>query len=75
MAQLEYQLAQSGLEAAQTRQDAGTGSLHDLVDARGQASERYLAFQDADFEYQRARVSLLRATGDIEKWALQTPSK
>ena len=75
VAQLEYQLAQSGLEAAQTRQDAGTGSLHDLVDARGQASERYLAFQDADFEYQRARVSLLRATGEIEKWALQNPSK
>jgi len=75
VAQLEYQLAQSSLEAAQTRQDAGTGSLRDLVDARGQASERYLAFQDADFEYQRARVSLLRATGDIEKWALQTPSK
>jgi outer membrane protein TolC len=75
VAQLEYQLAQSGLEAAQTRQDAGTGSLHDLVDARGQASERYLSFQDADFEYQRGRVSLLRATGEIEKWALQNPSK
>ena len=75
VAQLEYQLAQSGLEAAQTRQDAGTGTLHDLVDARGQASERYLLFQDADFEYQRVRVNLLRATGELEKWALQNPTK
>ena len=75
VAQLEYQLAQSGLEAAQTRQDAGTGTLHDLVDARGQASERYLLFQDSDFEYQRARVNLLRATGELEKWALQIPAK
>jgi len=73
VAQLEYQLAQSGEEAARTRQEAGTGSLRDLVDARGQLSERYFAFQDADFEYRRVRVSLLRATGDIEKWALQSP--
>ena len=75
VAQLEYQLAQSGVEAAQTRLDAGTGALHDLVDARGQASERYLISQDADFEYQRARLNLLRATGDLEKWALPNPTK
>ena len=70
VAQLEYQLAQSGLEAAQTRIDAKTGTLHELADARVQAAERYLLFQDADFEYQRIRMSLLRATGDLEKWAL-----
>ena len=72
VAQLEYQVAQDGLQAAQTRIDAGTATLHELADARVQANERYLAFQDADFEYQRGRVSLLRATGDLEKWALQT---
>lgn len=70
VAQLEFQLAQSGVDTAQTRLDAGTGALHDLVDARGQASERYLISQDTDFEYQRARLNLLRATGDLEKWAL-----
>ena len=76
VAQLEYQLAQSGLDAAQTRLDAGTGALRDLVDARGQASERFLLFQDADVEYQRARVTLLRVTGELERWALQSsPSK
>ena len=70
MAQLEYQLAQSGLEAAQTRIEAKTGTLHELADARVQAAERFLLFQDADFEYQRVRMNLLRATGDLEKWAL-----
>jgi outer membrane protein TolC len=74
VAQLEYQLAQSGVEAAQTRLDAGTGTLHEFADARGQASERYLLFQDADFEYQRVRMNLLRATGELEKWALQNPA-
>jgi outer membrane protein TolC len=70
VAQLEYQLAQSGLEAAQTKIDAKTGTLHELADARTQAAERYLLFQDADFEYQKVRLNLLRATGDLEKWAL-----
>ncbi|MGD0824798.1 MAG: TolC family protein, partial [Terriglobales bacterium] len=70
VAQLEYQLAQSALEAAQIRINAKTGTLHELADARVQAAERYLLFQDADFEYQRARLNLLRATGDLEKWAL-----
>ena len=74
VAQLEYQLAQSGLEAAQTRVDAKTGTLHELADARVQAAERYLLFQDADFEYQRIRMNLLRATGDLEKWALPSPA-
>jgi outer membrane protein TolC len=75
VAQLEYQLAQSGLDAAQIRVDAKTGTLHELADARAQANERYLAFQDADFEYQRVRLNLLRATGDLEKWALPTAGK
>lgn len=74
VAQLEYQLAQSSLEAVQTRIDAKTGTLHELADAQVQAAERYLLFQDADFEYQRARLDLLRATGDLEKWALPNPT-
>ncbi len=73
VAELEYQLAQSGLEAAQTRIDAKTGTLRELADAQVQAAERFLLFQDADFEYQRVRMNLLRATGDLEKWALPNP--
>ena len=73
VAQLEYQLAQSGLEAAHSRGEAKTGTYHELADAKVQANERYLLYQDADFEYQRARMNLLRATGDLEKWALPTP--
>jgi hypothetical protein len=74
VAQLEYQLAESGLEAAQTRIDAKTGTWHELADARAEAAERYLHFQDADFEYQRVRMNLLRATGELENWALPNPA-
>jgi outer membrane protein TolC len=73
VAQLEYQLAQSSLEAARTKVEANTGTLHELSDAQTQAAEHFLLFQDADFEYQRARLNLLKATGDLEKWVTGTP--
>ena len=75
VALLEYQLAQSNLQATQTRIQAQTGTYHELADAEAQANERYLLYQDADFEYQRARLNLLHATGDLEKWALPAPAK
>ncbi|HVO81357.1 MAG TPA: TolC family protein [Terriglobales bacterium] len=68
VAELEYEVAQSNLEAVRIRADAGTASLHDVEDARGQSNQLYDALQDANFELQRARIALLRATGDLEAW-------
>ena len=61
-------MAQSNLESLEVRVDAGTAGWHDLQDAREQANDRYNALQDANFELQRARISLLRATGELEGW-------
>jgi outer membrane protein TolC len=52
----------------QVRVDSGSATLHDLDDARNQANERYDALQDTNFDLQRARISLLRATGELEAW-------
>jgi len=65
---LEYQIAKSNLDATQVKLDAGTATLHDLDDARNQANERYNVFQDANFDLSRARIALLRATGELENW-------
>ncbi len=73
VAQLEYELAQKTMTAVQTRMDAGTATLHDLDDARSQASERFITLQDVTFELERSQLGLLRSTGDLEKWALGTP--
>jgi outer membrane protein TolC len=70
VAELESELAQKNVEAVQTRMDAGTATLHDLDDARSQASEHFIALEDVIFELERSQVGLLRATGDLEKWAL-----
>jgi outer membrane protein TolC len=73
VAQLEYEIAEKDLTAVQTRIDAGTATLHDLDDARSQASERFIALQDVTFELERSQLGVLRSTGDLEKWALGTP--
>jgi len=73
VAQLESEIAQKNLIAVQTRTDAGTATLHDLDDARTQASEHFIALQDVTLELERAQLGLLRASGDLEKWALGKP--
>ena len=72
VAQLEYEISEKSLTAVQTRMDAGTATLHDLDDARSQASERFITLQDVTFELERSELGLLRSTGDLEKWALST---
>lgn len=73
VAELESELAEKTVEAVQTRMDAGTATLHDLDDARGKAIEFRVALEDVIFELERSQVGLLRATGDLEKWAMGTP--
>lgn len=68
VAQLEYEVAKSNLDAVQTRLDAGTATIKDLGESRAQTNEHYLALQDTTFELQRARVGLMRSTGELEKW-------
>lgn len=68
VAQLEYEVAQANLDALQTRLDAGTATVKDLGDARAQVSEHYLSLQDTTFELERARIGLLRSTGELEAW-------
>ncbi len=72
VAQLEYEIAQKSIEAVLTRMDSATANLHDLESAQSQASERFIALQDITFELERSQIELMRATGDLEHWALGT---
>jgi len=73
VAQLELEIAEKNLTAVQTRVDTGSATLHDLDDARTQASERFIALQDVTLELERSQLGVLRSTGDLERWALGTP--
>jgi outer membrane protein TolC len=69
VAQLEYNLAQSELEIAQTRVKAETGTLREEQDARGRVEQTYDALIDATLTLDKARIQLLHNTGDLEQWA------
>ena len=72
VAQLEYEIAQKNLTASRPAWTRARSTLHDLDDARSQASERFIALQDVTFELERSQLGVLRSTGDLEKWALGT---
>jgi outer membrane protein TolC len=70
VAELEYEIAQKNIEATRTRMESSTANLHDLDNARTQASESLITLQNVTFELERSQVALMRATGDLETWAL-----
>ncbi|MGH9531305.1 MAG: TolC family protein [Terriglobales bacterium] len=68
---LEYQLARSEVDAMQARIEAGTATLREEHEVRAQENARYKAFLDASFELEKVQLQLLRATGELEKWAMK----
>ncbi len=81
VAQLEYQLAQSDAETTQIRAEQGAAppvgqgqqstavSARDVTNSRLQVGDKYSQYVDASFELDKARLQLLRATGELENWA------
>jgi len=69
VSELEYEIAKSNADAVEIRMNAGTASIHDAANARTEVTEKYSAVQDANFQLLRARIGLLRATGELESWA------
>jgi outer membrane protein TolC len=70
VAQLEYDLAQSDLQSVEARLKAETGTLREQQDSRNKVEQTYDALIDANFALDKARVQLLRNTGELEQWAL-----
>jgi outer membrane protein TolC len=68
VAKYEYQLASSDASAARTRVEAGQATLRDQENARLAEQQKYSAFIDAQFELERAQMTLMRQTGEIERW-------
>lgn len=70
VARLEYQLARADVDAVQAKVQGGTATLRDEANARLAEGQKYTAFLDASYLVEQAQMQLLRATGDLEKWAL-----
>jgi outer membrane protein TolC len=68
VAELEYQVASSNLEVLQIRSQSSNATIHDVDEARTQSNERFNVLQDTKFQLERAQITLLRATGDLDGW-------
>jgi outer membrane protein len=71
VAKLEYELAQTDTEAVLARVRTGEANLRDQENARTAEDQKYAAYLDAAYDVQKAELQLLRATGELENWALQ----
>jgi outer membrane protein TolC len=72
VSELEYELAQSDVDAVQIRMNSGTATINEGANAQAQLSDKYNALQDANFELLRARIGLMRATGELDSWVDQS---
>ena len=65
VARLEMELAQQDMQILQAQFRVGRASLRDLEAAQLAENDKWLAFLDADFARQQARLELLRSTGQV----------
>ncbi len=70
VAKLEHQLALSDVDALQAKVEAGAATLRDQENARAAEHDKYAAYLDASFGLQKAELQLLRATGELQAWAM-----
>jgi outer membrane protein TolC len=67
VARLELQLAQENLKLLQEQYREGRIGLRDLEKARVEEGEKWMAFVDAEYQRQKARLDLLRRTGQLAR--------
>jgi len=70
VAQLEFELARADTNTAESNVQAGKATLGDVAAARLAEEEKFGAVLDATFELQKSQLQLLRATDELERWAL-----
>lgn len=70
---LEYEIAQSSVDATEVRVNSGTATLPDAANSHLEMFEKYNAAQNTDLALTRARIGLLRLTGELEAWIQHAP--
>jgi outer membrane protein TolC len=70
VAKLEWQVAQGEMEAVQGRMESGAANTRDQQNAQLDVDDKQAAYLDAELEFSRAVLQLLRLTGELENWAI-----
>lgn len=69
VAKLEFEIATTGVDAAQSRWESGNATARDVENARLDASDRYASYLDAQLEMKKAQMQLMRQTGKLFDWS------
>lgn len=69
VAKLEYDLAKANTEATDIKVQSGQGNVKDQQTARINEIGQYEAYLDANFEYLKAQLTLMKQAGDLAAWA------
>lgn len=69
VAKLEYDLAKADTEATNIKVQSGQGTVKDQQTARINEIGQYEAYLDANFEYVKAQLNLMKQSGDLAGWA------
>ena len=70
VAKLEWEVSQGEMEAVAAHAETGVANPRDQENARLDVDDKHAAYLDADFELSRAKLQLLRLTGELENWAI-----
>jgi outer membrane protein TolC len=65
LAQADLDLARSQLSVILAQMGEGRASLRQVEEARFNENEKWIAFYDAQFNAERARLNVLRQTGEL----------
>jgi outer membrane protein TolC len=71
VARLEYEVANTGIAAAQDKLENGNATSRDVENAKLDATDRYASYLDAQLELEKAQMQLMRMTGEIYGWAVE----
>jgi outer membrane protein TolC len=70
VSKLEHQLARGDVEATAAKVEAGTASFKDQEAARIAEDEKYMNYLNSSFILDQTQMQLMKATGELESWAL-----
>ncbi|HZU21959.1 MAG TPA: TolC family protein [Terriglobales bacterium] len=74
VAQYDYELARAQTSATEANVEAGRATISDQMSARLAEQQKFDSLLDATFQLQKVEIQLLRATGELENWALARDS-
>jgi len=70
VSKLEHQLARGDVEATAAKVEAGTASFKDQEAARIAEDEKYMNYLNSTYILDQTQMQLMKATGELESWAL-----